>query len=288
MTQNLDLTSVTAAEAEVRRRVAEAQRVVIKVGTSSITHTNGRANLAMLERLCWAIVNELNREREVILVTSGAIAIGMGRLQLTERPTNIREKQALAAVGQCDLMNIYSRIMNMFGHTVAQILLTKDDIEDELTRTNVMNTFEALLERGVLPIVNENDTVSTLEVWHNGSFGDNDTLSAHVARVVGADLLILLSDIDGLYACDPRLEPEAELLTFIPTLTPEIMSCATSSSSSKRGTGGMRTKLLAAEMATAAGIDMVIANGNRPENITGILEGEGLGSLFPRKGTVTE
>ena len=149
MTQNLDLTSVTAAEAEVRRRVAEAQRVVIKVGTSSITHTNGRANLAMLERLCWAIVNELNREREVILVTSGAIAIGMGRLQLTERPTNIREKQALAAVGQCDLMNIYSRIMNMFGHTVAQILLTKDDIEDELTRTNVMNTFEALLERGV-------------------------------------------------------------------------------------------------------------------------------------------
>ena len=193
--------------------------MVIKVGTSTITYDNGRFNLTNLEHLCRSIANQMNQGREIILVSSGAIGVGVGRLRLQEKPQAIREKQAVAAVGQCELMSMYSRLMSDFNYTVAQVLLTKDDIDDEITRDNICNTFEALIEKEIIPIVNENDTVSTREIYHNGTFGDNDTLSAIVADLVGADLLIILSDIDGLYDSDPRTHDEASLISTVETIT---------------------------------------------------------------------
>jgi glutamate 5-kinase len=262
-----------------REKLTRARRVVIKVGTSTITYDNGRFNLTNLEHLCRSIANQMNQGREIILVSSGAIGVGVGRLRLAEKPKAIREKQAVAAVGQCELMSMYSRLMSDFNYTVAQVLLTKDDIDDEITRSNICNTFEALIEREIIPIVNENDTVSTREIYHNGTFGDNDTLSAIVAALINADLLVILSDIDGLYDHDPRTNPDASLIATVEQIDESIEEIA-GGEGSLRGTGGMRTKITAARIATNAGLDTVIANGSTPRVIDAILSGQEKGTLF--------
>jgi len=263
----------------LRAKLADTRRVVIKVGTSTITYNNGRFNLTNLEFLCRSIANQMNQGREVILVSSGAIGVGVGRLRLGRKPQNIREKQAVAAVGQCELMSMYSRLFADYGYVAAQVLLTKDDIDDEITRGNISNTFAALIEKEIIPVVNENDTVSTREIYHNGTFGDNDNLSAIVASLVGADLLIILSDIDGLYDCDPHKNEQASLITTVGEITEKIEKIA-GGEGSKRGTGGMRSKVTAARIATAAGIDTIIANGSTPRIIDAILAGRETGTLF--------
>ncbi len=262
-----------------RDRLTRAKRVVIKVGTSTLTHDNGRFNLNNMEHLIRSIANQMNHGREVILVSSGAIGVGVGRLQLKEKPVSIRDKQAVAAVGQCELMNMYSRLMSDYNYAVAQILLTRDDMEDDHTRGNIQNTFQALIEREILPIVNENDTVSTREIFYNGTFGDNDALSALVAKLVGADLLIILSDIDGLYDCDPRQYDKACLISTVDEISEQVAALAGGEGSS-RGTGGMRSKVEAARIATEAGFDTVIANGFAQGIIDAILRGEEKGTLF--------
>ena len=249
------------------------------MGTSSLTYSNGRANLKNIEKICRAIADEMNQGYEMILVSSGAIGIGMGKLRSSVKPSTIREKQAVAAVGQCELMSLYSRFFAGYNYPVGQILLTKDDIEDGLTRENIINTFETLIEKEIIPIVNENDTVSTREIYHNGTFGDNDMLSAIVAGLIKADLLILLSDISGFYNCDPKSNSDAVLIDTVEEITPELRSCA-GGASTGRGTGGMITKLDAARIATEAGIDMVIANSKDPSVIKSILEGEKIGTMF--------
>lgn len=262
-----------------RDMLKTARRVVIKVGTSTITYDNGRFNLTNLEHLCRSLANQMNQGREVILVSSGAIGVGVGRLRLKEKPCSIRDKQAVAAVGQCELMSMYSRLMSDYNYTVAQILLTKDDIDDPVTRNNINNTFQALLEQEIIPIVNENDTVSTREIYHNGTFGDNDSLSAIVAGLIGADLLIILSDIDGLFDCDPHEHADARLIATVDKITPEIEEIA-GGEGSNRGTGGMRSKITAARIATQAGLNTVIANGSLPRVIDAILDGKEAGTLF--------
>ncbi|MDD2458346.1 MAG: glutamate 5-kinase [Eubacteriales bacterium] len=262
-----------------REKISKARRIVIKVGTSTITHENGRFNLTNMENLCRSIANLMNQGKEVILVSSGAIGVGVGKLRLPEKPKLIRDKQAVAAVGQSELMNMYSRILNDYNHIVAQILLTKDDIDEAVSRENVSNTFEALLEKQILPIVNENDTVSTREIYHNGTFGDNDMLSAMVAVLTGADLLIILSDIDGLYDSDPRSNHRASLIDHVAEITDEIEQLA-GGAGTVRGTGGMRSKILAARIANVAGIDAVIANGSKAHSIDAILEQKAVGTLF--------
>jgi glutamate 5-kinase len=263
----------------LREKLTQAHRVVIKVGTSTITYDNGRFNLTNLEHLCRSIANQMNQGRQIILVSSGAIGVGVGRLHLAEKPQTIREKQAVAAVGQCELMSMYSRLISDFNYVVAQVLLTKDDIDDKFTRENICNTFEALLEKEIIPIVNENDTVSTREIYHNGTFGDNDTLSAIVAALVKADLLIILTDIDGLYDRDPRLHDDARLVSTVDEIT-QAIEVSAGGEGSLRGTGGMRSKIVAARIATNAGLDTVIANGSTPRIIDAILGGQEKGTLF--------
>ncbi|MDD2534174.1 MAG: glutamate 5-kinase [Eubacteriales bacterium] len=262
-----------------RERIAAAKRIVIKVGTSTITHDNGRFNLTNMENLCRSIANLMNQGKEVILVSSGAIGVGVGKLRLSEKPQTIRDKQAIAAVGQSELMNMYSRILNDYNHIVAQILLTKDDIDEAQSRANVSNTFESVLEKQILPIVNENDTVSTREIYHNGTFGDNDTLSAMVAVLTNADLLVILSDIEGLYDSDPRSNDQATLIDHVDQITDAIEQLA-GGAGTNRGTGGMRSKIIAARISTVAGIDTIIANGSKAHTIDKILEKKAIGTLF--------
>jgi len=266
-------------EQMIRQRMKDAKRIVIKVGTSTLTYDNGRINIGNMDHLCRSIANQMNQGRQIILVSSGAIGVGVGRLRLPEKPKSIREKQAVAAVGQCELMNMYAKTMTDYSYVVAQILLTKDDIDEEITRTNICNTFEALIEREILPIVNENDTVSTREIYHNGTFGDNDTLSAIVAALVGADTLILLSDIDGLYTSDPRSHDDAQVISFVSSISPEIEEIA-GGEGTKRRTGGMRSKITAARIAAASGIDTIIADGSSSQVIDRILAGEQTGTVF--------
>ena len=216
-----------------------------------------------------------NAGHEVILVSSGAIGMGVGKLGLRERPKDIPTKQAAAAVGQCELMYTYDKLFSEYNHTVAQLLITGDDVKNDIRHNNFSNTLNRLLELGALPIINENDTVSTDEIV----IGDNDTLAAFVAESVKADLLILLSDINGLYTADPHKDPNAKLIPVIETLTDEIYALA-GASSTKQGTGGMVTKLRAAAIATEAGCDMVIANGRDPAGLYDILEGKAVGTRF--------
>lgn len=267
------------AGCRIREKITQARRVVIKVGTSTITYDNGRFNLTNLEHLCRSIANQMNQGREIILVSSGAIGVGVGRLRLSQKPSTIRDKQAIAAVGQCELMSMYSRLISDYNYTVAQILLTKDDIDDPITRENICNTFQALLEKEIIPIVNENDTVSTREIYHNGTFGDNDSLSAIVAGLIGADLLIILSDIDGLFSQDPRTHDDAQLINTVGEITAEIEEIA-GGEGSNRGTGGMRSKIVAARLATEAAVDTIIANGSQTRVIDSILDGDEIGTLF--------
>ena len=250
-------------------------RIVIKVGTSTLAHATGRLNIRRVEQLCKVISDLKNAGHEIVLVSSGAIGMGVGKLSLRERPQDMPTKQAAAAVGQCELMYTYDKLFSEYHHTVAQILLTGSDIRDAQRRENFHNTLFRLLELGVLPVINENDTIATEEIV----IGDNDTLAAIVAVNAGAELLILLSDIDGLYTGDPHANPEAKLIAQVDELTPEILALA-GDSSSGLGTGGMMTKLHAARIAAEAGCDMVIANGGNPDVLYDIVAGERVGTRF--------
>ncbi|MBE6939931.1 MAG: glutamate 5-kinase [Ruminococcaceae bacterium] len=250
-------------------------RIVIKVGTSTLAHTTGHINIRRVEQLCKVLSDLKNAGNEVVLVSSGAIGMGMGKLSLRQRPQDMPTKQAAAAVGQCELMYTYDKLFSEYNHTVAQILLTGSDIQHEDRRTNFENTLFRLLELEALPIINENDSVATEQI----SIGDNDTLSAIVAVSARADLLVLLSDIDGLYSADPHKDPQAQLIPCVEELTEEIYALA-GGSGSNLGTGGMATKLHAAQIATDAGIDMIIANGEDPQILYPIAEGQAVGTRF--------
>ena len=250
-------------------------RIVVKVGTSTLAHATGRLNIRHAEELVKVLSDLKNAGHEVILVSSGAIGMGVGKLSLPARPTDMSSKQACAAVGQCELMYVYDRLFSAYDHTVAQILLTGVDVEHASRRENIQNTLTRLLELGALPIINENDTVSTEEI----AVGDNDTLSAIVAATVSADLLVLLSDIDGLYDGDPRKNPDAKLIPTVAAIDERIIALGGGSGSSL-GTGGMATKLLAAQIAVGAGCEMVIANGEKPELLYDIVAGKPIGTRF--------
>ena len=250
-------------------------RIVVKVGSSTLSYPTGRMNIRRVEDLVRVLSDLKNAGHEVIFVSSGAIAMGVGKLGLSKRPEDIPGKQAAAAVGQCELMYTYDKLFSEYSHTVAQILLTAADIEDERRHENFKNTMLRLLEIGAVPVVNENDTVATEEIV----IGDNDTLAAVVAASVDADLLILMSDIDGLYTADPRRDDRAELIETVESLTPGIYELA-GESGSALGTGGMRTKLHAAKIATEAGVDMIIMNGRDPQRLYDAVEGKSVGTRF--------
>jgi glutamate 5-kinase len=257
------------------------QRIVVKVGTSTLTHDSGALDLRSMEQLVRVLSDLSGAGHEVILVTSGAIAVGTARLGLPERPKELRMKQAAAAVGQCRMMHLYDKLFSEYNRSMAQILLTGDDVDDPERAAHLRSTFSALLEMKVIPVVNENDSVSSAEIetGHHKVLGDNDTLSAIVAELCQADLLILLSDIDGLYDADPKAHPDAKLLHQVRELTPEILDMA-GGAGSWRGTGGMSTKLSAARIAMAAGCDMVITNGARMTDLYGIVDGQDIGTRF--------
>lgn len=250
-------------------------RIVVKLGTSTLTHATGNLNIRRVDKLCCVLSDIKNAGHEVILVSSGAVGMGVGKLSLKQRPSDIPSKQAVAAVGQCELMYTYDRAFSEHNHVVAQILLSAYDVENEERRRNFHNTIFRLLELGVLPIINENDTVATEEL----TIGDNDTLSAIVAVSAGADLLVLLSDIDGLYTEDPRKNPDAEIIPEVHGITPEIIALA-GGKGSVLGTGGMATKLHAAQLANDAGLDMIIASGADPDLLYDIVEGRPVGTRF--------
>ena len=253
-------------------------RIVVKIGTSTLAHPTGHLNIRRVEALCKTMSDIKNAGHEVILVSSGAIGMGVGKLGLRERPKDIPGKQAAAAVGQCELMYIYDKLFGEFHHTVAQLLITGDDTKNEKRQQNFTNTLNRLLELGALPVINENDTVATDEIV----IGDNDTLAAIVAQSIHADLLILLSDIDGLYTADPHKDPNAKLLHRVTKIDDAILSLA-GVSSTTQGTGGMITKLRAAEICLGCGCDMVIANGSKPENLYDILDGKDVGTKFTER-----
>ncbi len=252
-----------------------AKRVVVKVGTSSLTHETGKLNIKKIESLVRVISDLRNRGIEVVLVTSGAVGAGVGKLNLREKPAETRKKQALAAIGQASLVSIYDRFFSEYGHNTAQVLLTKFILDDDERRQNTKNTFETMFEYGVIPIVNENDVISTYEL----EFGDNDTLSAYISALVEADLLVILSDIDGLFDSNPLENPNAKLIPVVSDINDDILSVA-SGAGTRRGTGGMITKLKAAQIVTPLGIDMIITNGASPENIYDIFDGKHIGTLF--------
>lgn len=260
-----------------RRKLRDKQRIVVKIGSSSLTHMHtGELNLLKIEKLIRILCDLKGEGKDVVLVSSGAIAAGRQALGGQKRPDTISEKQAYAAVGQARLMMVYQKIFAEYNHVAAQVLLTKDTMTNDASRYHAQNTFDELMNLGVVPIVNENDTVSTHEI----QFGDNDRLSAIVAALIGADLLILLSDIDGLYSDDPHKNPDARFISMVPEITQQFLEMGKDTSGSDVGTGGMSAKLAAARIATDSGSDMVIANGADVEIIHEIMAGEEKGTLF--------
>ena len=257
--------------------MSEKKRVVIKVGTSTLTYDTGKINIRRIELLSQVISDLSHSGCEVVLVSSGAVGVGVSKLGFGKRPETTREKQAASAVGQGELMSMYEKFFAEFGCKVAQILITKNVLEDDERKQNAINAFNTLLEWNVVPIVNENDVISTAEI----EFGDNDTLSAVVSELIGADILIILSDIDGLYDKDPAKYDDAKLIPKVKEITDELKLSAGGAGTS-RGTGGMVTKLIAAEKTLAVGIDMVIINGNNPKNIYDVLEGKQIGTRFSK------
>ena len=253
-------------------------RIVIKIGTSTLAHPTGHLNIRLVEQLCKVVSDIKNAGHEVILVSSGAIGMGVGKLGLRSRPADIPTKQAAAAVGQCELMYTYDKLFSEYNHTVAQLLITGDDVKNHTRHENFRNTLHRLLELEAIPIINENDTVATDEIV----IGDNDTLAAIVAESIHADKLVLLSDIDGLYTADPHKNPDAKLLSFVGEITEDIRALGGGSAGSQ-GTGGMATKLHAAEICLQANCDMVITNGKRPDDLYAILEGCSIGTTFSRR-----
>ncbi|NBJ92482.1 glutamate 5-kinase [Parablautia muri] len=257
----------------------DKKRIVVKIGTSTITHVDtGHLNLLKMEKLTRVLTDIRNQDKEIVLVSSGAIGAGRKALGIKEKPRSLSKKQACAAVGQARLMMIYQKLFAEYNQTIAQILITKRTMINEISRRNAENTFHELLNMGVIPIVNENDTVSTDQI-QDENFGDNDTLSATVAQMVQADMLILLSDIDGLYTDDPRNNEKAEFVSCVEKIDDGLCSMAKGADSAF-GTGGMTTKIAAAKIANEIGVDMVIANGNDVVNISRILEGKEIGTLF--------
>ena len=253
-------------------------RIVIKIGTSTLAHPTGHLNIRLVEQLCKVVSDIKNAGHEVILVSSGAIGMGVGKLGLRTRPSDIPTKQAAAAVGQCELMYTYDKLFSEYNHTVGQLLITGDDVANHTRHENFRNTLHRLLELEAIPIINENDTVATDEIV----IGDNDTLAAIVAKSIDADKLILLSDIDGLYTADPHKDPNAQLLSSVTEITDEIRALG-GGSAGTQGTGGMATKLHAAEICLNAGCDMVITNGKRPDDLYEILDGKAVGTTFSRR-----
>jgi glutamate 5-kinase len=260
-----------------RELLKDKKKIVIKVGSSSLIHgETGNLNLIKLEKLVRELCDLRNQGKDVVLVTSGAIGVGKSALSLKNRPDKISMKQACAAVGQAKLMMTYQKLFGEYNQNIAQILMTKNTVTNNLSRMNAKNTFDELLSMEVIPVVNENDTVSTYEM----QFGENDTLSSIVASLIGADLLILLSDIDGLFTDDPNSNPDAKFIDCVERLDDTFMDMAKGSSGSNVGTGGMATKLQAAKIATESGVDMLIANGEDMGVIHKIIEGEQVGTLF--------
>lgn len=253
-------------------------RIVVKVGTSTLAHPSGLINIRRVEELCKVMSDLKNAGHDIILVTSGAIGMGAGKLQLSERPRDVAAKQAAAAGGQCELMYTYDKLFSEYNHTVAQLLMTGSDFENEERHINFKNTMDKLLEFKALPIINENDTVATEEI----KVGDNDTLSAMVAVNVSADLLILLSDIDGLFTADPHTDPNAKLISVVSEINDDILALG-GDEGSAFGTGGMRTKLHAAQICTEKNCDMIIANGEKPDILYDIVDGKAVGTRFIKR-----
>ncbi len=253
------------------------KRVVVKVGTSTLTHDTGKINLRRLESLVRVLSDLMNQGLEVVLVSSGAIGVGVGKLGLQEKPAGTRQKQALAAIGQASLMAIYEKYFKKYGYNTGQVLLTKFVLDDAVRYESAKNAFETMIGYRVIPIVNENDVISSYEI----EFGDNDTLSAYVANLVNADVLVILSDIDGFYDGNPD-NPDSKLIPVVEEIDDAIRACA-GGEGTRRGTGGMKTKLNAAELVGANGIDMVIANGANPELLYDIVAGKSVGTLFKGK-----
>lgn len=262
------ITSSLYNSKHIRTKGSLPMKIVVKVGTSTLTHAAGHLNIRRTEKLCRVLADLKNAGHEVILVSSGAIGMGVGKLGLRKRPDDMPGKQAAAAIGQCELMYIYDKMFSEYSHTVAQILLTAEDVKNEERHQNFTNTITRLLEYNVLPIINENDTISVSEI----KIGDNDQLSAIVATSVQADLLVILTDMDGLYTSDPRKDPSARLIPEVDRVDEAILKLGGSSGTS-RGTGGMATKLEAAKMATEAGIDTIIVQGSDPEILYAVLDG---------------
>ena len=259
------------------------RRIVFKIGTSTLTNEEGKSNLRRMEKLALVLSDLQNMGNEIVLVSSGAIAVGANKMRLTERPTSMRMKQAAAAVGQCENMFLYDKFFGYFDKTVGQILLNAEDITQEEKKENLSNTFEALLEKNIIPIVNENDSVSYTEIESEEKlFSDNDVLSAVVAILCKADLLVILSDIDGFFDKDPRFYKDAQLLNRIDEITDEVYKLA-GGAGSRRGTGGMKTKPQAAELATSQGIGTLVMNGKDLDKLYDIVDGKKIGTLFSAK-----
>lgn len=254
------------------------KRIVVKVGTSTLTYENGKLNLRRLQQLCKVLSDLQNSGREIILVSSGAVGVGIGKLGLKERPTSTPKRQALASIGQCELMFMYDKIFSEYNNIVSQVLLTRSVIDDPVLRTNALNTFETLIDMGIIPVVNENDTVSTAEI-EGANFGDNDMLSALVAKLVNADMLVIMTDIDGLFETNPREDPYAKLLKRVPEITDEIKKMA-GGTGSNRGTGGMSSKIAAAQIATDSGVECCILNGSNPDVLYQLIDGHNPGTIF--------
>ncbi len=261
----------------LRQTLKDKKRIVVKIGSSSLTHPEtGSLDLIKLEILVRELSDLRNQGKEVVLVSSGAIMVGSKTMGFEKKPNDLAQKQACAAIGQAKLMMIYQKLFAEYNQIASQILMTKNNMRNDLNRRNARNTFHALLQLGAIPVVNENDTISTSEI----EFGDNDRLSAVVAALIGADLLILLSDIDGLYTDDPRKNPEAEFVEVVENMDEHFKAMGKGTTGSNVGTGGMATKLAAAEIASAAGCDMIIANGKDFHIIHRIMQGKNYGTLF--------
>jgi glutamate 5-kinase len=264
---------------KTRIQLTTAKRIVIKVGTSSLIHDNSRLKLDVIDQLAFTITSLTNQGKEVLLVSSGAIGAGMARLKLMQRPADVIEQQVTAAVGQAELMSIYNKRFSGYGGQIAQVLLTRDVMRYPESRLNIQNTLIALISHSIVPIINENDVVSIEELDYQNSFGDNDALSGLVCQLVDADILIVLSDIDGLFTDNPHQNPQAMLISAIEEFTPDLLQVV-SDGQSQFGTGGMASKLSVAKHCMAHGIDMVLANGRDPKVIAQILEGQQVGSFF--------
>ncbi|MBQ4603624.1 MAG: glutamate 5-kinase [Clostridia bacterium] len=253
----------------------DVKRMVVKVGTSTLTYDTGKINLRRMSKLAQVLSDLKNAGMEIVLVTSGAIGVGVGKLGLKERPKDTPGRQAAATVGQCELMFLYDKFFGEYGNITGQLLVTKDDFDNEERHRNLHNSFMKLFEYGAIPVVNENDSVAVEEIV----YGDNDSLSAHVAEIVDADALVILTDIDGLFSANPREDENAVLIHSVEEINDDILALAGGSGTS-RGTGGMITKLHAAKIATTAGIDTVVMNGSDPEDIYKLIDGRQIGTLF--------